>query len=99
MKITPSKNYKKPLYAIGIAATIAAISLTGCTDPGRIDYAGEISTATTETDHVRLTGEVADTDPTEVELDGDVAIAEPTKSTAKPVITAGIVPNNIDPNE
>lgn len=30
MKITPSKDYKKPLYAIAVAATIAAVSLTGC---------------------------------------------------------------------
>ena len=99
MKITPSKNYKKPLYAIGIAATIAAVSLTGCTDPGRIDYAGDISIATTETDHVRLTGEVADTDPTEVELDGEVDVTESARTTAKPVITAGIVPNTIDPED
>ena len=99
MKITPSKDYKKPLYAIGIAAAIAAVSLTGCTDPGRIDYAGDISIATTETDHVRLTGEVADTDPTEVELDGEVDIAESTKPSVNSVITAGMVSNAIDPED
>ena len=99
MKITPSKNYKKPLYAIGIAATIAAVSLTGCTDPGRIDYAGDISIATTETDHVRLTGEVADTDPTEVELDGEVEVTESTRPSVNSVITAGIVSNTVDRND
>ena len=35
MKITPSKNYKKPLYALGLTAALAAATLTGCTDPGK----------------------------------------------------------------
>ena len=30
MKIIQSKDYKKPLYAIGIAAALAAVSVTGC---------------------------------------------------------------------
>lgn len=30
MKMNPQKNYRKPLYAIGAAALIAATSLTGC---------------------------------------------------------------------
>ena len=30
MKITQSKDYKKPLYAIGIAAALASVSVTGC---------------------------------------------------------------------
>lgn len=30
MKISQSKDYKKPLYAIGIAAVLAAVSVTGC---------------------------------------------------------------------
>ena len=30
MKITQSKDYKKPLYAIGVAAALAAVSVTGC---------------------------------------------------------------------
>ena len=33
MKITPSKHYKKPLYAIGLSAVIMAVALTGCTPP------------------------------------------------------------------
>ena len=35
MKIDPSKDYKKPLYAIGLAAAIAAssLALTGCENP------------------------------------------------------------------
>ncbi|MBE7070544.1 MAG: hypothetical protein E7386_08590 [Ruminococcaceae bacterium] len=80
MKISPLKDYKKPLYAIGIAAAIAATALTGC---GEVEYAG-----------------TADTKPTEsqVELSGDVAMVpeETTSETEKPLITAGIVSNNID---
>ena len=30
MKITQSKGYRKPLYVLGIAATLAAVSVTGC---------------------------------------------------------------------
>ena len=43
MKIKPLKNYKKPLYAIGLSAAIMAVALTGCTDP-----ANEETTADTE---------------------------------------------------
>ena len=80
MKISPLKNYKKPLYAIGIAAAIAATALTGC---GEVEYAGTTDTKPTES---------------EVELSGDVAMVpeETTSETEKPLITAGIVPNNVD---
>ena len=35
MKIDPKKDYKKPLYAVGLAAALAASSvmLTGCESP------------------------------------------------------------------
>lgn len=100
MKIAHAKDYKKPLYAIGIAATIVAVSVTGCTDdPGKVKYSGDVAIATTETDHLRLTGEVADTDPTEVELDGEVEMTEETKPTVNSLITAGIVQASIDPND
>ena len=66
MKITHAKDYRKPLYAIGIAATIMAMSVTGCTDPGSgkpVDYAGDIDVrpveTTTETTPLELDGEVA----------------------------------------
>ncbi len=94
MKITPSKNYKKPLYAIGIAAAMAAMALTGCTDPNTgkpVDYAGDIDVRPTETSEVRLDGEVADTDPTESSEFSGI----PSES-VNSVITAGIVPNNVD---
>lgn len=37
MKIKPAKDYKKPIYAIGLAAAMAAssLALTGCTDPAK----------------------------------------------------------------
>lgn len=80
MKISPLKDYKKPLYAIGIAAAIAATALTGC---GEVEYAGTADTKPTES---------------EVELSGDVAMVpeETVTETVKPLITDGIVSNNID---
>ena len=80
MKISPLKDYKKPLYAIGIAAAIAATALTGC---GEVEYAGTADTKPTES---------------EVELSGDVAMVpeETATETVKPLITDGIVSNNID---
>jgi hypothetical protein len=60
MKITQAKNYKKPLYAIGIAAAIVAASVSGCSDPTKVNYAGEIDARPTETSEVRLEGEVAE---------------------------------------
>ena len=61
MKITQAKNYKKPLYAIGLAATIMAASVSGCTDPGKgPDYAGGMDVRPTETTEVQLDGEVAE---------------------------------------
>lgn len=80
MRISPLKDYKKPLYAIGIAAAIAATALTGC---GEVEYAGTADTKPTES---------------EVELSGDVAMVpeETATETVKPLITEGIVSNNID---
>ena len=99
MKITPSKNYKKPLYAIGIAAAITAVSLTGCTDPGKVNYAGDIDVKPVESS-VAYAGEIADTEPTEseVEIDGGVAVCTETKVNPNPLITSGIVPQTIDPD-
>ena len=33
MKITPAKDYKKPVYAIGVAATVMTLAVSGCTAP------------------------------------------------------------------
>ena len=40
MKLSQPKNYKKPLYAAGLAAAIMAASLTGCTDPDKLRTGG-----------------------------------------------------------
>ncbi len=40
MKISQPKNYKKPLYAIGLATVLMAASLTGCTDPDKVKNGG-----------------------------------------------------------
>ncbi|MBR3340746.1 MAG: hypothetical protein IKG30_03910 [Clostridiales bacterium] len=90
MKITPAKDYKKPVYAIGVATILMAMTVTGCTDP--VGYDGDVAINTDNTDQVDLAG-AADIRPDEteysktdgdnpvlageVELDGDVAI-EPT---------------------
>ena len=62
MKITQAKDYRKPLYAIGVAAALAAVAVTGC---GPVQYAGDIQPAT-ETTEVELEGEATmATDATE----------------------------------
>ena len=89
MKITPEKNYKKPLYAVGITAAAMAIAITGCSDEPPA-LAGDIAVTVEETTVVQLDGEqeppatceTKETDGTDVpvELDGDVAFVEPEES-------------------
>ena len=87
MKITPAKNYKKPVYAIGVATVLMAMSITGCTDP--VKYDGDVAVDTDHTNQVDLAG-AADIRPDEtqyskvdgdnpvlageVELDGEIAV-------------------------
>ena len=87
MKITPSKNHKKPLYAIGIAAALTAAAVSGCTNPF-VKLAGETTTSAAPTE-------------TEVELDGNVAIeqTETKRESVVETITAGIVTITLDPNQ
>ena len=70
MKITPSKDYKKPIYAIGLTTAVMALAVTGCTNPFKkpVDLAGDVQIIdpTTTTEEVVIDGEVA--------LDGDVSI-------------------------
>ena len=96
MKITPAKDYKKPLYAIGIAATIMAVAVTGCTKP--VQYAG---------DEVVCTDETKETNPTRYyKQDGDEVIlggeaempivdftdeTDETKETVAPIELSGVV--------
>ena len=57
MKITQSRNYRKPLYAIGIAAALTAIAVTGCGGEKTVQYAGELQPETETTEEVQLAGE------------------------------------------
>ena len=89
MKINKEKNYKKPQYAIGIAAALTAAAVSGCgvveysgdvaVDPDTIDYAGGMTVNTPPEDEIELAGDVAVgpaeyTGGDEVILEGDVAI-------------------------
>ena len=79
MKIIPEKNYRRPIYAIGMAAVMMTAALTACTDQ-TVELAGEetcIETSATN-EPVALDGDVAVVTETEpyVELDGGVAIDE-----------------------
>lgn len=66
MKIIQTKDYKKPLYAIGVAVALTAIAVTGCGEDKPVYYAGDIQPMTETTDEVELEGE------TTVEYAGDV---------------------------
>ncbi|MBR5182267.1 MAG: hypothetical protein IKW88_08430 [Clostridiales bacterium] len=47
MNIKPVSEYKKPLYALGLAATVMLTGISGCRkDDGRIQISGEITTST-----------------------------------------------------
>lgn len=74
MKITPAKNYRKPLYAIGVTAAIMAVSVTGCTDFNKgPDLAGDTDIRIDETTYCKKD---ADNEPVlagEVALDGEIA--------------------------
>lgn len=93
MKIAPAKNYKKPLYAIGIAAAIMTVAVTGCTEP--VDYAGNEVIHTNETqetsyhkidgDEVILGGE-AELPPDYYDMGDD---PDETEETARPVELGG----------
>ena len=60
MKISQAKNYRKPLYAIGLSAVIMAAAVTGCTPIG---YAGGeqiVSQETEESKRCEPSDEVVD---------------------------------------
>ncbi|MBR4915281.1 MAG: hypothetical protein IKZ42_08395 [Clostridiales bacterium] len=93
MKVAQSKNYRKPLYAIGLAAAIA-VTVTACgSEP--VTLAGDIQPIET-TEEVQLAGEATPgvddpdyTEPTkyakpdgdEVRLAGDVEFFDPDQTT------------------
>jgi hypothetical protein len=79
MKVTQSKNYKKPLYALGLAAAIA-MTVTACGNE-LVQLAGDTTTFEPTESSTVLGGETTiDTDYTEptdlTKYDGDdVALA------------------------
>ena len=80
MKITQAKDYKKPLYAIGLSAAILAVAVTGCTDPGKDSGGGrtkgdsEFKYEAPETTEPQLAGEVVLAGETTVDYDGEIAL-------------------------
>ncbi len=76
MKITKATEYKKPLYALGVAAMITA-TMTGCGQSrgGDVDLAGDTTVYEDPDKDVELAGDVAgpiDYDP--VDYMGEVAM-------------------------
>lgn len=93
MKLTQSKDYKKPLYAIGLAAAIA-VTVTACGNEP-VQLMGDTTTAET-TEDVQLAGEAtpgvddpdytestkyAKPDGDEVRLAGDVQFYDSDQTT------------------
>lgn len=72
MKITQSKDYKKPLYAIGIAAAFTAVAVTGCGGSKPVDYAGDIQPMTEATDEEKNCSK--ETSPLYSKPDGDEVV-------------------------
>ena len=71
MEIRPAKEYKKPLYALGVATAIMALSLTGCADflsgrrkPDVVNYGSETTVVISKEplDHEKLAAGIADAD-------------------------------------
>lgn len=88
MKITQARNYKKPLYAIGIAAAIVAASVSGCSDPSKVNYAGDMDVRPTETSEVRLAGETDETEKTPTETSETTTASETSK---RPAMTTKVI--------
>ena len=92
MKIDPNKNYKKPLYLIGVASLVGVTALcgTGCGDD--LQIAGDVPTSTTTELILEGEAQTVETEPSEtdkpVALDGDVSISEPTPT--PPVLEGGV---------
>ena len=102
MKITPAKNYKKPLYAIGIAAAIMTVAATGCTGP--VQYAGNEVVCTNETQATNPTRYYKQ-DGDEVILGGEAEMpiidedfTDETEETTAPIELSGSV-TIVEPDE
>ena len=76
MKITPTKDYKKPLYALGLATAMMAVAVTGCTDPDSKTKSRRRHHRTKHTE-VQLAGDTQTVEP-DIEYAGDETIEIPT---------------------
>ena len=76
MKITPTKDYKKPLYALGLAKAMIAVAVTGCTDPDSKTKSRRRHHRTKHTE-VQLAGDTQTVEP-DIDYAGDEAIEIPT---------------------
>ena len=87
MKITKAEGYRKPKYAVAVAAALVAVTVSGC----GVGYDGGISMGTPPDDEVRLGGATTLPEPgvdyagglemyiepeDEIQLAGDVAMIE-----------------------
>ena len=75
MKITKATEYKKPLYALGVAAMITA-TMTGCGQSDDVNLAGATTVYEDPDKHLDLEGAttVYEDPDKDVQLAGDVAI-------------------------
>ena len=81
MKITQSKNYRKPLYAIGLSAAVMAVAVTGCTNPldmlsgaKKVDHTGTKDVRTLNKDYSKTDADNTVALAGEVQIDGEVAV-------------------------
>ena len=72
MKILQTKGYKKPLYALGVAAALTAVAVTGCGNDKPVDYAGDIQPMTEATDEEKTCSK--ETSPLYSKPDGDEVV-------------------------
>ena len=89
MKIVQTKDYKKPLYAVGIAAALTAMAVTGC-GGNPVDYAGDIQVVTEPTEEVQLAGEVAPDD-----MKSEKTYCKPDADETVPTVKTTPVPSEI----
>ena len=76
MKITPTKDYKKPLYALGLATAMMAVAVTGCTDPDSKTKSRRRHHRTKQSE-VQLAGDTQTVEP-DIDYAGDETIEIPT---------------------
>lgn len=58
MKITKAEGYKKPNYAVAVAAAMVTVAVTGCGTPGA-DLAGAATVYTPPEEEIQLAGDVS----------------------------------------